>query len=52
MKDVQEGGGGQLCQKLLIGQIRWGLKTIIFRNDVDIGDPEESNFGGILWGKG
>lgn len=26
-------------------------ETIIFRNDVDIGDPEESNFGGILWGK-
>lgn len=46
-ESVQEGGGDQLCQNLLTGQVRWRLKTIIFSNDVDVGDTEESNFSGV-----
>lgn len=46
-QSVQERGGDQLCQNLLTGQVRWRLKVIIFSNDVDVGDPEESNFRGV-----
>lgn len=49
MKSVQEGGDDQLCQKLLMGQVRFELETIVFSNDVDTDDPEESNFSGVRW---